>query len=242
MRISILILAIAALVSVDPATAQDRRFSVTSFDEIVVEGGYAVTLEVGASPYAEADGSPAALDGVDLRVVSRRLVVRSRNNGASSRRRGDVADPVTIRLGTPTLRRARVNGAGSLTIDRVEADDFLLDIQGAGSASVGDLAANRFQLVLNGAASATLSGKVEQADMLVRGASTLTAQDFAMDGLDLGVTGPSTVLLGDTGIATIAAQGTATISVAGDPACTLSLQGSVDLEGCGSVSNQRERR
>jgi len=51
------------------ASAAERRYTVTDFTRVRVDGGYGVKVTTGVSPFATASGTPAALDAVYGRTV-----------------------------------------------------------------------------------------------------------------------------------------------------------------------------
>ncbi|MCJ7421358.1 GIN domain-containing protein [Sphingomicrobium astaxanthinifaciens] len=222
---------LAAPAAAPAAPAQERRFTVTDFNQVRLDGGYRVALETARAPYAVATGNPAALDGVRMRVEGRTLIISADRSNWSGRER-DRAEPVAIRLGTHGLRRVWVNGSGLIDIDRVEGPSFGLALQGAGRGTVGALAVEQFDLALNGAASARVAGEVEDATLIVRGMSLLDGEALESDRVTLGVEGPSTVTLGPAREARIDAVGTGEIMLAGRPSCELRLVGAPLVTGC----------
>ena len=71
-----ILLAIAALALSAPAAAAERRYPVTDFDRVVVEGPYIVRLTAGPSSSATARGTQAALDRATIDVTGTTLRIR----------------------------------------------------------------------------------------------------------------------------------------------------------------------
>ena len=92
-----------------PAQAAERRYSVTDFDRVVVEGPYIVRLTTGRPSSAVAHGTREALDRVIVDVQGQTLRIR-RNRSAWGGNPGAEAGPVTVELATRTLLSARLVG------------------------------------------------------------------------------------------------------------------------------------
>jgi len=60
-----------------PAVAAERRYSITDFNRVEVDGPYQVTLTTGGSSSARATGSSAALDRLSIEVMGQTLRIRT---------------------------------------------------------------------------------------------------------------------------------------------------------------------
>ncbi|MCM8557877.1 GIN domain-containing protein [Sphingomicrobium sediminis] len=228
-------LLLCTLLLATPAGAQprqvDRNYTVTGYDRIRIDGGLSVSLVTNTSPFARASGTAAALDGLDIRVEGRTLIIRQdSSNWSGFAEEREV--PVTIEVGTHEIEQAWVVGAGSLSIDRVRGLEFGAAVQGSGQLHISELDVDQIDITLNGAASARLGGEVEDATFLVRGVSALQAADLEVTDLTLGVDGAGVVVIGETREARIEAIGPGDITIGGRPACTARLNGSVTVRGC----------
>lgn len=230
MRI-ILFAASASLALAAPATAATRSFGITSFTKVRVEGPYKVTLATGVAPFANASGSPAALDRIAVDVRGDTLVVHT-NPSAWGGYPGQQPGPVEISLGTHDMTDAALTGAGSLAIDHIKGLTFSLSVQGSGAAQIGDAAADQLQVNLAGTASARLGGHALKLTALVRGLSALDAAKLASRDAHITADGSSTVDANATETARVDAWGPATIRFTGLPACTLKVSGSTTVSGC----------
>jgi len=229
MRTMLLLLA-AAVVS-SPAAAADRNYSVTSFDRIRLDGAYRVHVVTGVAPFARANGSQEALDGVAIDVQGRTLVVRS-NRSSWGGYPGRQVGPVEISLGTHDLAAAFINGPGSLSIDKVRGLSFELAIQGSGAASIAKVDVDQLKVGISGAASTRVAGRAPKMTAIVRGASLFDGSALATKDVVVGAEGPAIVKINVASSAKINATGIATIEVTGDPACTVKAAGSATVTGC----------
>ncbi len=176
-RAALLALALAP----SPALAAERVFSVGSFERVRVDGPYEVRIVTGVSPGARASGDRQLIERVAIAVNGTTLSVRLGSGGWGETFRSDNAAPPIITLSTPRLTgmavsagaRAAVNrmagqrvelsvaGSASLTVDRVEADQFTGSLLGAGTLTVAGRA-NRVRLVSDG------TGTIDAAAMMAR--------------------------------------------------------------------------
>lgn len=224
-------IAAAASVASVPASAADRTYSVTGFEQIRLQGPYKVRLTTGVAPYARASGSTQALDGISVEVNSQTLTVR-RNPSASSGYPGQPAGPVEIEVGVHDLRSASIIGTGSLEISAVRGMSFALTIEGAGSAKVDNVDVDQLKLWVAGTASASLSGSAKSATFLVRGTSSLDAGNLAVKDAVIGTEGPAIIRANVSNAAKVTAQGVSQIMLDGAPACTVKASGSATVDGC----------
>ena len=226
------ILAALLMSAAAPAVAAERNFGVSGFDRIRIDGDYRVVLTVGAPPFARAKGSIRALDPVDIRVEGRTLVVRTKNSASWGGYPGESAGPVEVTIGTHELTAAFVNGAGSLSINKVRGLKFEASAQGAGAIAIDRVEVDQFQLGLAGAASAKLSGKVGKLTATVRGSSSLDGEALVVKDAVIGAQGPAIVKLTATGTAKVDAIGVAAVTLTGKPSCIVTTKGSASVSGC----------
>lgn len=225
------ILALASLPADAAAPVAQRNFSVTSFDRIRVDGPYEVRLKTSVAPYARASGTAAALDGVQVKVEGRTLIVRPSSGGWGGYP-GENRGPVTIELGTHELGTAWLNGSGTLIIDKVKGLKFDLAIQGAGSARIDSADVDQLKLGLSGSGSARLAGRAAAMTATVRGTSSLEAEALSVKDAVIGAEGPAVVRATVTNSAKVDALGLAAVTLSGKPSCTISAKGSASVMGC----------
>lgn len=225
------LLAVGAIVALAaPARAATRNFGVESFTKIRVEGPFKVTVTTGIPPFVRATGSQAGIDRVAVEVESDTLVIRADDSWGGYP--GADPGPVEINVGTHDLTSARVNGAGSIAIDRVKGLTFALSLQGSGAGQIGDVAIDQLSVNLVGSASAKVAGHAGKLTTLVRGVSSLDATALVTPSAQISADGTATVDATVTDAAKVDAWGPATIRFAGHPACTVKVSGSTSVTGC----------
>ena len=214
-----------------PAIAADRNYSVTSFDRIRVEGPYAVKVTTNVAPFARANGSLTAMDGVSLRVEGRTLIVRA-DRSAWGGKPDQPAGPVTIAVGTHDLSLVSLSGAGSVTVDKVRGLEFSLLVSGSGSGSVAQADIDKLRVSVIGAAQAKVAGKAKHFTGNIRGAGVLDASALEAKDVALSALGPVTLRASASNSAKITANGVATVALEGGASCELKVTGSAIVTGC----------
>lgn len=226
---------IAALIASlgTPAPAADRRYTVTDFDRVQVEGPFTIVLKTGKPPSARATGSAQATDRVSIEVQSRTLKVRP-NRSAWSSNPGKDYGPLAIEITTHDLRAASVNGSGSLAIDKAKAMRFDLTLSGSGRISVADIRADNLIIGMLGAGKMSVGGKVKEFRGTVQGTGDFDGSALAAEDVRINSDTSGTVTINARRTADIVSGATGDTIVLGKPACTVKALGSGRVS-CGAA-------
>jgi len=208
----------AALAS--PAAAAERRYSVTDFDRVVVEGPYNVSLATGRPSSALATGTQGALDRVSIEVQGRTLRIRP-NSSAWGGYPGAVNGPVAIQISARELRSASVNGAGSLSIDRAGGLRLDLSVEGTGRIAAPALSADTLVVGMIGSGRVQLGGTAKELRANVHGWGDLDASALRTQGASIVAGTAGRVAVGVDRQATVTATGIGEVEIVGAPACTV---------------------
>ena len=224
---------LALFVAAAPATAADRRYSVSDFDRIVVEGPYIVRLRVGTATTASASGSQASLDRLTIDTSGQTLRIRRNRTGWSGAASGAQEGPLTIDVTTRFLRSARVIGPGRLEVDRAEGLRVDLILEGSGRLNVSNVSADNLQIGLAGAGTIEIAGNAETVTADLQGTGNVDASRLRAETATI-----TSATTGEVGFhiaraATVNAFGLGTITVDGDGDCTVRGP-SADLVRCQS--------
>lgn len=214
-----------------PATAAERRYSVTDFDRIQVEGPYIVRLTTGRGASASASGTHAALDRLSIDVQSQTLRIRRHRNYTGGNP-GAQEGPLTIIVTTRTLRSARLIGPGSLEIDRVQGLRADLTVEGSGQLKAAGVAADTLNLGLLGAGRMELAGTAGTLRADVQGTGGLEAAGLTAQNATITSTTSGAIALSVARAATVNAQGLGNIVIGGSAACTVNGAGAPQVS-CG---------
>lgn len=223
-RYRLLILPALLAIGAAPAPAE-RRFMLTDFDRVRLEGPYVVEIATGKPTGAIVTGDSRAIRQVALRVDGGTLVIAPGTEGWDGWRE-EAGGGLLIRVGARTVRTVRINGGGQLSIDRVAGTRVDLSLAGSGQLKVGTVAAEQLLASLAGAGTLTLAGGTARtARFVTQGAGAVDAA--AMSVGDLTVQSQSS---GDSRFtarltASVSALGTGAVRVAGNAVCRLSGPG-----------------
>jgi peptidoglycan hydrolase-like protein with peptidoglycan-binding domain len=216
----ILPLALAILVAAGSASAAERRYTVTDFDRVQVEGPFQVTLLTGLTASARADGSAEALDRVAVDVQGGTLRVRP-NRSAWGGYPGDRAGPVRISVTTRDLRAASVIGSGSLGIDRAKGLRVDVSVSGSGRLSVGTVDADNLVVGLLGSGRITLAGHARQLKGTIQGSGDLAASGLKAEDAVLTADTAGSVAVEVARTVKLKASGPGDVEILGNASCTL---------------------
>lgn len=229
------LIAATLLAVASPASAATRNFGINSFEKLRIEGPYRVRLATGVAPFAKASGSPAALERIALEMRGNTLLVRANSSGWGGGYPGLDMGSVEITLGTHDLTSASLTGSGALQIDKVKGLSFDLSVQGSGVAAIGQTNVDQLKVGVGGSGSVTLAGQAGMMTAVVRGVSSLQAQNLTTKDATIGAEGTATVDAKVTNSAKVDGNGAMTVRFTGSPACTLRVSGSASVSGCNST-------
>lgn len=236
-RIMLAILGLATLAAVTgPAAAADRRYSVTDFDRVVVEGPYVVRLSLGRPSQAVASGTREGIDRVTVDVQGQTLRIR-RNRSAWGGTPGADSGPVTIELATRNLRSARLIGPAALDVEGARGLNVQFTVEGSGRLRATGVAADNLSLGLLGSGRLEISGIARALRADFQGTGDVEASRLIAQNATLTTTTAGTVALTVNGPATIGANGLGNVTILGRPACTVTGPGAGQVR-C-AASNQR---
>jgi len=208
-----------------PAFAADRRYTVTDFDRIQVEGPFDVVVKTGKAPSARATGSNEAVERVSIEVQGRTLKVRP-NRSAWGGYPGKGAGTVAVELTTRDLRGASVTGSGSLSIDKVKAMRFDMALSGSGSLSLGRVEADNLVAGLVGSGRMSVGGKVKGLKATVQGSGDFEGSGLLVEDAQVRAATSGTVAIAASRTSDIESSGAGETTVTGKTSCTVKALGS----------------
>lgn len=233
MRILLIPLALFAAGAATPPP-EERRVLLTGFDRIRVDGPFDVRVTPGP-PAATVAGDRRAVERVSVRNQGGVLVIGVSTRTWEGWREGEGAASVTVAV--PRLRAANINGGARLEIDRIEGQRVDLGVNGAGSLTVRNLAADQLVATLTGTGLVRLgAGGVRTARFMTYGAGSIDAAGLAVNDLTVHSQSAGDSRFTARFTAAVSALGTGAVRVEGNAACRLSGPGPAS---CGGT---RERR
>lgn len=229
-----LVIGLAALAA--PVSAAERRYSITDFDRVTVEGPYVVRLVTGRPTSATARGPQGSIEQVAIDTTGQTLRIRPNRSGWTGTP-GAQQGVVEITLSTRTLRSARVIGAGRLDIEGAQGLRIDLGLEGSGRLAVTNLRADNLYLALRGAGRLEVSGRAESAYANIIGSGDLDGTQLASENATLTTGTSGTVSLGASRTARVTANGIGEVTILGRPACTVRGPSAGQVR-CGSEQRQ----
>lgn len=237
---ALIALAVLAL-STQAASAAERRFTLSAFDTVRVEGDVAVEIVSGGSPFALASGDPRALEALSLKVQGGTLYIRRARSNAPTERRNQPATPDALPLIMVSARAVQsltLLGHGSARLDRLAGAKPSATMDGSGSVEIGAVRADALAINVHGSGSLKVSGTAQRARAVMLGEGLIEGAGLALSALVLVGEGPVRARLTVDGPARVAVKGGATIAIGGKPVCTIRETGSNDIV-CGAVEAPR---
>lgn len=210
------------------AEAAERKFTLSAFDKVRVEGDVAVEIVSDSAPFALASGDPRALEALSVRVQGGTLYIRrARRNiptEARNRTAGTDALPL-VRLNARTVQSLSVLGHGSARLDRLTGAKPSATIDGNGSVEIGAVNADAVAINVNGSGSLKIGGTAGTARAVMLGDGLIEGSGLTLGAIDFTGEGPVRASLTVNGPARIAVKGDADVQIGGSPVCTIRQSG-----------------
>ncbi len=231
-RIMAALLGLLALAA--PAQSAERRYSVTDFDRVIVEGPYVVRLVVGRTSSATVTGTREAIDRVTVDSQGQMLRIRRNRNAWGGTPGADVG-PITIALEARTLRSARLIGPARLEVEGAEGLNVEFSVEGSGSLRATGVDADNLSLALLGSGRLDIAGTTRRLRASFQGTGDVEATNLRAQDATVTTTTVGTVSLTVNGPVTVNAGGLGDVNILGRAICTLRGSGATQVR----CSNQR---
>ncbi len=229
-----------ALLLATPAIGAERRYSVTDFERIEVDGPYVVRLTTGRPSSAVANGPQAGIDRLSVEVSGQTLRIRRDRTNWSGTSSGAQQGAVEIEVSTRRLRSARLIGPGRLEVDRVAGLRADLSVEGSGELRAPAVQTDSLFLRLLGSGRLHVGGRTGTLNVAFEGSGDVEAGGLVAQDAIVATSSFGSVALNAARTARITANGRGEVTVAGRAACTLRGP-SADQVRCGA-SNQSQAR
>ena len=214
-----------ALAAAAPAHAEERRYTISSFDRIQVDGPFEVTLATGRASSAVAVGSSQGIERLSLEVQGRTLRIRQ-NRSAWGGYPGQAPGAVKIAVSTHELRGAELSGPGSLAIDKARGLRFDLARIGSGRLNVGGIEADHLVVGMMGSGRISIAGKAKELTATIKGSGDFDAKALTAEGAKINAETAGTISVGVRRSANVTSLGQGETTILGNPACTIQALGS----------------
>ena len=234
MRISLarrwaLLIPLALLTAGAAPAPEERRIMLTGFDRIRVDGPFEVRVVAGP-PSATVSGDRRAIERVNIRNQGDVLVVGVSTATWDGWR--DKEGVAAITIAVPRLRAASINGGGKLEIGDISGQRVDLGVNGAGSLTVRNLAADQLATTLTGTGIVRLdAGTVRTARFTSYGAGSIEAAGVAVYDLTVHSQSAGNSRFTARFTASVSTLGTGSVRVEGNAACRLAGPGPASCAG-----------
>ncbi len=208
------------------AQAATRDWPVNGFDKVDLHAAAEVTIQTGPRFAVHAEGDPRLLDRLTANVIGGTLTLGWRDHDTDIRTH---RQSLHVSITMPRLTGAGLSGAGTMTIDRVEAPNFSADVGGAGTIRIAALHAQHATLAMGGTGEIVVAGTTDQLDARVSGVGSIDAGGLTARAGRLGMSGTGQIRARIEGPADVTLSGLGHVDVSGHPRCN------VHKSGLGSV-------
>ena len=215
--------------TVGSAQAAERKFSISSFDDIRIIGSVnvAITTNRGVSASAKA-ADREILDRVLLRKSGSQLVVSIKPK-TSDNGRFSADDPVTVTLATHVVKSITHSGSGAVILDQLGGRDARAQLRGFGVLTIEDVDSDTLDIAMTGGGQIIIAGKAKKGRIELLGSSTLDGSGLTLDALHLLHRGPASSHVFVEKEAEITNSGTGKIQIDGHPNCSVRTSGAAQI-------------
>jgi hypothetical protein len=202
---------------VTPAFGAERRYSVTDFDRVQIDGPYEVSLTTGQPSSVVANGGREQIERLSIEVRGGVLRIRPNRTSWSGGQTG--GEPVTIEISTRDLKSATLLGSGRLMIDQLKGLRVDISLAGSGHISAANVETDNLVADIIGSGRISLAGKTKALRANIQGAGDLDAAGLTAGEAQLISETAGTVVLHALRSAQVRASGLGDVTVTGKPAC-----------------------
>ena len=204
------------------AQAATRDWPASGFDRVDLRAAADVANRTGAHFSVHAEGDSRLLDRLTADVRGGTLTLGWRDHDNDIRTHGQ---SLRVTITMPRLTGAGLSGAGTMTIDRVEAQNFSADVGGAGTIRIAALQARHVALAMGGTGEIVVTGTADQLDARVSGVGSIDTGGLTARAGRLGMSGTGQIRARIDGRADVTLSGMGHVDVTGHPRCTIHKSG-----------------
>jgi hypothetical protein len=219
-----------------PAAAAERRYSVTDFERIVVEGPFVVRLVTGRPTSVSASGPQDAIDRAAIDVSGQTLRIR-RNTSYWGGTAGAQRGVLTVMLSTRNLRSVRLIGPARFEVDHARGQRIELVVEGSGRLVAPHVDADTLELGLRGGGKLEIAGRAGVLRGDFQGTGDVDGAELTADNATISTTTMGNVSLAARTSASVTANGIGEVVISGRPACTVRGQGAGQVR-CGDPARR----
>ena len=203
-------------------TGASRSFAASGFTGVALKSSDDVDVRTGPNFSVQAEGDPAVLDQLDIRLDGKTLNVGRKTRVGVM---WDKSGGAKVHVVMPRLTDATVAGSGTLRVDRAEGK-FGGVVAGSGDLDIAALSASEASLSIAGSGNITLAGRADKLDVSVAGSGDVRGQQFKASSADISIAGSGGVRANVSGPASVSILGSGDVELRGGAQCKVSKIGS----------------
>lgn len=209
------------------ATEPMREFPAGTFTAVDLAAPYALVVTIGSPTSVRAQGDPAALELLDIRVEGDTLIATVEPNA-----QWPANALVTVSVTTPTLEAARLSGSGQIRIGSLRTDRLSLEQSGSGLIEAPEIAVARMQISSSGAGKIVAAGTADDADIRLVGSGEAALGTLTVKRALISMAGAGSLTIDATETVRGSTAGSGGVRVTGGADCSISSIGIGDVT-CG---------
>jgi predicted ester cyclase len=191
---------------------------VSGFNRVSLQGVGTLVIEQGDTETLTIDAEERVLRRIETVVQNGTLIIRP-DRGFRTK------EEIVYSLTVVDLTGIELSGAGQVQMQRLETDDFTLNVSGAGSVVIENLIAETLGVEASGNASITLGGTVDSQTVTFGQAGTYDAANLESRVATVSVDGAAKAIVNVSETLDASASGASSIAYFGDPALSESTSG-----------------
>jgi hypothetical protein len=203
---------------------------VADFNSVEINFPVELTIQQGNVTALTVEAEDNLLPQLATRVSGDTLYIE--NSQLDWSKRVNPTRPVWIHMTVKDLQRVDFPSAGSLRLEKFQADHLELSISGAGTMNLTDLTAQNLTVNLSGAGSVTASGAVNSLNLDISGFGSFRGSDLASQTADITISGAGSATTWVKSSLNVNISGTGSVNYYGSPNVTR------EVSGLGSVNNR----
>ena len=203
---------------------------VADFNSIEINFPVELTIQQGNATALTVEAEDNLLPQLATRVSGNIMYIESSQPDWT--RRVNPTRPVKVHVTVKDLQRVDFPSAGTLRVEKFQANNLELSISGAGTVNLSDMTAKALTVNLSGAGNITASGKVDSLNMDISGFGSFQGGDLASQSADITISGAGNATVWARSSLNVNISGTGSVNYYGSPNVTR------EVSGLGSVNSQ----
>lgn len=181
---------------------QVEERAVSGFDEILLEGGGGIFVDVGDAETLTIEAEDNLLPLLTSEVEGSRLELRSSESISPTR-------PIVYTIGAVTFEGVSIVGSGDLVATNLDCDSFDAAVAGAGNLD--------------------LTGRCGGLDLSITGSGDFAGEDFEVTTAEIDIAGTGDVVVNATDDLVVRISGSGDVEYLGSPSTDIDIAGSGDV-------------